>query len=251
MKTSLRSTLTQLAFAAAAACALAPTMAHAGMFDDDEARRAILDLRARVDAVNSRMDSKADKSTILDLSNQNEQLRGEISKLRGEIEVLTNELANQQRREKDFYTDLDNRIRKFEPQKATVDGRDVTVQPGEQQAYDAALSAFKNGDYKAASSAFSGFLQRFPASGYSGAATYWLGNAQYALRDYKGAIATLQAMSRSFADNPKAPDAQLTMASCYTELKDKGSAKRTLENLVQQYPDSEAAKTARQRLASR
>ena len=52
--TSLRSTF----LAAAVACALMPAMATAGIFDDDEARKAILDLRAKVDAVNARLDSK-------------------------------------------------------------------------------------------------------------------------------------------------------------------------------------------------
>ena len=53
-----------------------------------------------------------------------------------------------------------------------------------------------------------------------------------------------------YADNPKAPDAMLNIASCYTELKDKAAAKKTLETLVAQYPDSNAAQTARQRLVA-
>jgi tol-pal system protein YbgF len=250
MKTSFRSTLARLGLAASVACCFVPLQANAGLFDDDEARRAILDIRARIDAVNARVDSKADKALAIDSANQNEQLRAEIARLRGQIEVLTNELANEQRRQKDFYTDLDNRLRKMEPQKATVDGREVSIEPGEQKAYEASLAAFKSGDYKAAASAFSGFLQRYPQSGYAGSAYYWLGNAQYAMRDYRGAIPTLQNVARTYADNPKAPDALLTISSCYTELKDKSSARRTLDALVAQYPDSDAAKTARERIAS-
>ena len=136
-------TRSMLASALAAAALAAPMQAQAGLFDDDEARRAILDIRARIDAVNARVDAKADKSTSLDLANQNEQLRGEIARLRGQIEVLTNELANEQRRQKDFYADLDGRLRKVEPQRMTVDGREVDVQQSEQQSYDAALAQFK------------------------------------------------------------------------------------------------------------
>src|SRR6478672_3571811 len=100
MRTLIRSAL---ALAVTAAALAAPLQAHAGLFDDDEARRAILDLRSRIDAVNARVDGKADKTSSLDLSGQNEQLRNEIAKLRGQIEVLTNEVANAQRRQKDFY----------------------------------------------------------------------------------------------------------------------------------------------------
>src|SRR5438105_1798805 len=164
MKTLLKSTL---AFALAAAFSYAPLQAQAGLFDDDEARRAILDVRARIDAVNARLENKADKTISLDLAGQNEQLRGEISKLRGQIEVLTNELANEQRRQKDFYTDLDGRLRKLEPKRGTIDGKEVEIQPAEQKAYDTALSLFKAGDYRNAVVAFSDFLRLYPQSGYT------------------------------------------------------------------------------------
>jgi tol-pal system protein YbgF len=250
MKSSLRFALASCGLAASVACCMVPLQANAALFEDDEARRAILDLRARIDAVNARVDGKADKAASIDSANQAEQLRAEIARLRGQVEVLTNELANEQRRQKDFYTDLDGRIRKMEPQRANVDGREVSIEPGEQKAYEASLAAFKSGDYKAAAGAFSGFLQRYPQSGYAGSAYYWLGNAQYALRDYRSAIPTLQTVARTYADNPKAPDALLTIASCFTELKDKVAARRTLDALVAQYPDSDAAKTARERIAS-
>ena len=247
MRTSIR---TLLAAAITATACAAPLMAHAGMFDDDEARRAILDLRAKIDAVNNRVDGKADKGTTLDLAAQNDQLKAEIARLRGQIEVLTNDLANEQRRQKDFYADLDGRLRKLEPQQMTVDGKDVQVQPGEQQAYEAALSQFKSGDYKAASLAFAAFLRSYPKSGFAAAANYWLGNAYYAQKDYRNAIAAQQIVVSSYADNPKAPDAMLNIASSYTEMKDRAAAKKALENLIAQYPDSNAAQTARQRLGS-
>lgn len=107
--------------------------AHAALFSDDEARRAIIDLRARVDALNARLDAKADKTSSLDLAGQNERLNQEIARLRGQVEMLANELANEQRRQKDFYNDLDARLRKVEPQRMTVDGTDVEVAPNEQK----------------------------------------------------------------------------------------------------------------------
>src|SRR6476646_1430162 len=155
--------------ALAASCAA--HQAHAGLFDDDEARRAILDIRNRIESVQrelaSRIDAKADKASSLDLSGQNEQLRQEVAKLRGQVEVLANEVANAQQRQKDFYADLDTRLRKLEPRPATVDGREVTIEPAEQSAYDGALAAFKSGDYRTSGAAFTDFLRRYPQSGYA------------------------------------------------------------------------------------
>ena len=246
MKTSLKF----IAAAALTAASALPLQSQAALFDDTEARKAIIDLRARVESLNNRLEAKADKSTNLDLAGQNEQLRLEIARLRGQIEVLANEVANMQRRQKDFYTDLDNRLRKVEPQQATVDGRQVEVLPSEQKTYDAALAMFKAGDYRNAGTTFSNFLRLYPQSGYAGAAHYWLGNAYYAQRDYRNAIASHQTVVNSFPDNPKAPEALLTIASSYVELKDRPAAKKTLEQVVARYPESPAAQTAQERMAS-
>ena len=243
-----------MAAAVLAVCSFVPLQAHAGLFDDDEARKAILDIRARIDGLRkdmeARLDVKADKTATLDLLTQNEQLLQEIAKLRGQVEVLTNEISTAQQRQKDFYVDLDNRLRKVEPQKMTVDGKEASVEPGEQKVYDAALGLFKAGDYKAASMAFSDFLRRYPASGYGAAAQYWLGNTYYALRDYRNAIIAQQAVVKNHPDSPKAADALLNMASCFIELKDKSTARKALEALLADYPESPAARTAKERLAN-
>ncbi|HEV7814912.1 MAG TPA: tol-pal system protein YbgF [Janthinobacterium sp.] len=241
-----------IAAAVMAAFAYLPLHASAGLLDDDEARKAILDLRAKVDAVardlNARVDTKADKTSTLDLINQHDQTMQEIDKLRGQIEVLSNDLANAQKRQKDFYVDLDARLRKLEPHQVTIDGKEAAVEPSEQSTYDAALQQFKSGDYKGAAAALDGFVRRYPDSAYAANAQYWLGNAFYAMRDCKSAIAAQQVVVKAYPDSPKAADAMLNMASCYTELKDKVNTRKTLQDLVAKYPDSSAAQTAKERL---
>jgi tol-pal system protein YbgF len=243
---------TGLAAALLAVCATLPLRAGAGLLDDDEARRAILDLRGKVEAatreLNARIDTKSDKTSTLDLIGQHEQTMQEIAKLRGQIEELGNELANAQKRQKDFYIDLDARLRKLEPREVNIDGKEAAVEPSEQNAYDAALQQFKAGDYKSAAVALDAFVKRHPDSAYAANAQYWLGNAYYAQRDCKSAIAAQQVVVKTYPDSPKAADAMLNMASCYTELKDKAGAKRTLDALVAKYPDSAAAQAARERL---
>lgn len=247
----MKPTKSSLAAALLAAFAFLPLHAGAGVFDDDEARKAILDLRTKVDALaqtlNARIDTKSDKSSTLDLVSQNELTAQEIAKLRGQIEVLANELANAQKRQKDFYVDLDARLRKLEPHEVTIDGKAAQVDPNEQKTYEAAMQLFKSGDYKNAGTALSEFVHRYPESGYAANAQYWLGNAYYAQRDCKNAIAAQMVVLKSYPDSPKAADAMLNIASCQTELKDK-AAKKTLQELIKQYPDSSAAATAKERL---
>lgn len=239
-----------LVAAAMAAFSFAPLHAQAALFSDDEARRAIIDIRARLNNMQNEINAKADKSGNLEFNNQNEQLRQEIARLRGQVEVLTNELANAQKRQRDLYVDLDNRLRKLEPQQVTIDGKQVSIEQAEQRSYDAALAYFKEGDYARAGGAFYDFTRRYPQSGLAPSAQYWLGNSYYAQRDYRNAIAAQQIVVTNYPDSPKAADALLNIASCHMELKDKPSAKKTLETLIAKYPDSQAAQTAKDRLAA-
>jgi tol-pal system protein YbgF len=244
----------RLAAVVLALTAWLPLQAHAGLLDDDEARRAILDLRAKVDAlthdVNARLDNKADKAISVDMVNQHEQTMQEIARLRGQIEVLANEVANAQKNQKDLYADLDTRLKKLEPHQETIDGQTAEVMPSEKKTYDAAMDLFKSGDYKAAADALQEFVRRFPDSAYAANAQYWLGNAYYAQRDYKNAIAAQEAVVDNYGTSAKAPDAMLNIASSYTELKDKKNAKKALQKLVSKFPDSSAAQAAKDRLAA-
>jgi len=229
--------------------------ASAGVFDDDEARRAILDLRAKVEAltkdVTTRLDNKADKSVSLDLINQHEQTMQEIARLRGQLEVLENEITIATKRQKDFYADLDARLRKLEPREVEVDGKTASVDQSEQNAYDAAMQQFKEGDYEGAATSLQNFVRRYPGSIYAANAQYWLGNAYYAQRDCKNAILAQQQVVKTYPDSPKAPDAMLNIASCQTELKAVNNAKKTLQELVKTYPNTTAARTAKERLGAK
>jgi tol-pal system protein YbgF len=224
--------------------------AHAGMFDDEEARKAILELNAKLGVVSDQLAKKSDKAVTLDQLNQIDSMREEMAKLRGQVEVLANDVNESQRRQKEFYADLDTRLRKLEPQQVVVDGKESQVEQNEQKSYDAAIAVFQSGDYRGAASALNTFIKTYSRSAYMPNAMYSLGIAYYAQKDYKNAIATFHSMVKAFPDSPKAPDAMLNIASCYTEQRDKPAAKKALQNLRAQYPDSAAAKTANDRLES-
>jgi tol-pal system protein YbgF len=236
---------------AAAACvasvAFMSMPAHAGLFDDDQARQAILDLRAKSDNLAGQL--SAAQRTILDQSNRLDQLNQQVATLRGQNEDLANQLATVQKQQKDYYTDLDTRLKKFEPQQQTVDGVQGTVQPGETDAFNAASQQFRSGDFKNAAASFRGFIAKYPDSPYQPTAQYWLGNALYALKDYKGSTATWQNVVKSYPQHPRAPEALLAIANNQIEQGQKAAAKRTLEQIVSQYGSSDVAQTAQSKLS--
>lgn len=240
------------------ACCLLTFNAQAALFDDDEARRAILDLRQKFEASREASQIELRKAgednaqlrrSLVDLANQIETLRGELAKLRGQDEQLARDVAEVQRKQKDLNQGLDDRFRKFEPAKVTVDGKEFVAKPEEIREFDAALATLRKGDFATAQNAFLEFLRRYPESGYRSSALFWLGNAQYALRSYREAIANFKILLASTPDHARAPEAALSIANCQIELKDTKSARKTFEDLIKVYPQSEAASVAKDRLS--
>ena len=231
--------------------------AHAQLFGgDDEARKAILQIREQIRVLQQReteLTARLDRVETaqrnqLELANQIESLRQENARLRGQVEALANEVATLQKRNRDLYADLDGRLKSFEPIATTVDGKPATVDRAEQAAYDAALAQFRAGDFRGAAAGLQAFLAKWPKSAHAPAASYWLGNSLYGLKDYRGAIAAQQAVVDRYPDSPRAPDALLNIAASHVELKDTARARTALQKILADYPNSEAAKVADERL---
>ena len=233
---------------------VALTAAHAGLFEDDEARRAILELRQRVDANQAaqtkQTDDNAQKSrSLLDLQTQIETLRSDLANLRGQNEQLTQDVANLQRQQKTITQNVSAQLAATQPAQVTVDGQTFSATPQEKTDFEAALGTFRQGDFAGAQTAFAGFVKRYPQSGYNPSALFWLGNAQYATRDYKGAITNFRTLVAQSPDHARAPESILSIANCQIELGDTKSARKTLGDLMKAYPQSEAAQAAKERLA--
>ena len=247
------------------AAGLVALPSHA-IFGDDEARKAIIELRDKVeanrqasDAANRRLEAELMRLTeesaaptrrsLLELSNQIEALRGEMAKLRGQNEQLAREVADLQRQQKDVLAALDERLRTLEPTKVQLDGAEFNATPAEKRDFEAAMAELRKTEFPRAAQLYQQFLSRYPDSGYAPAVHYWLGNTHYALREYKEAIAVYQRLMATAPSHSRVPEAMLAIANCQIELKDVRAAKRSLEDLVKAHPQSEAAATARDRLA--
>ena len=237
--------------------------------NDEEARKAIVELRGRVVVMEDQAKSRAGelsavnaqnaqlteqlvamRRSLLDLNNQLESIRGELAKLRGNDEQTLREMADVQRRQRDVAQGLDDRLRKIEPVKVALDGRDFLAEPEEKRAFEDAFAAIRGGDFDKSVALFSNFQRRYPGSGYQDAARFWLGNSQYGRRDYKEAITVFRTFVNNAPEHPRAPEALLAVANSQAEMKDPKGARKTIEELMKSYPQSEAAQAGKDRLAS-
>jgi tol-pal system protein YbgF len=245
------------------AAALAALPARAALFDDEEARKRVEATNQRITQVQRQLEDriaaveKEQKNQgLIELFRDVEQIKADIARLRGQVEVLTHELEQSQKRQRDLYVDLDSRLRKLESAPAGAAAAAAGARPpadasAEQKSYDTALEQFKAGNYPAAIAGFQAFVKAYPKSPLAPSAQYWVGNAQFAQKDFRGAIASQRQLIASYPDSQKVPDALLNIGSSQFELGDAAGARRTLQDLVARHPQSEAAAKARQRLAAR
>ncbi|HUI99493.1 MAG TPA: tol-pal system protein YbgF [Usitatibacter sp.] len=286
-----------LRLAAAAAFALASASAHAGLFSDDEARRQVEQLRQEIaqqskdnDARIHKLEDQMSHIGVVELVQQIQQLNEQIARLRGKIEVLENDNEQLQKRQREFYLDLDSRLKRVEganaapgstgappsggagsspagsPGAAAGAGGGFGPAPGvadakpqaqsredqarEMKAYDAASNLFRRNDFASAVDAFRAFLKDYPASPLAPNASYWIGISYANLRDYPKALAAQQELLAQHPQSAKAPDALLAIAAIQAEQGQGGAARDTLEDLIARYPSSDAAGKARTRLGS-
>jgi TolA-binding protein len=199
-----------------------PLQASAGLLDDDEARRAILDLRAKVEAMsremNARIDTKSDKSAPSDPEPARADDAGN-RRLRGQIEVLANQMRTRRSARKTCTPTSTPACASSSRARKPSTARPPRSLPTEQKSpTKPRWRLFKSGDYKAPHR-LQDFVRRYPAR----------------LRRQRPVLAgqrllrpaRLQERHRrpgravsNYGGQPKAPDAMLNIASCYIELKD-------------------------------
>ena len=245
-------------------CSVA-TQASAGLFTDDEAHAQIQRLETRVDVLekaNIKLEeaSKQQHGSMLDLLTQIESLNQELRKLRGQAEELEHNLQDAKNRQKDFYVDLDTRVRHFEAAEAS--SQSATVQKAadasgaadadaiESSAYEVLYAYYKAATYEKVIESAKDFAKKFPDSKRLPGVYYLIGDAYFAQNDFKKSIASYQVVVSKYETSSNVPEAWLNIAACQQQLKDNASAKKTLKLLMTKYPDSKAAKKAKKRLSA-
>ncbi|MDR2679039.1 MAG: tol-pal system protein YbgF [Zoogloeaceae bacterium] len=231
-----------------AACLAAAPAARAGLFDDSEARQRITDLKT---ASEQRFDTLS--KAILDLQTKLLGQQEEIARLKGALETLSYQHEQLARRVQDYYNEHEERLRRLESSggsgNASSGGSAAVEVLTDTQAYEAALNLFKAGKYAEAAKAFERFGDNFPDSDIAPNAMFWLGNAFYALNNCKDAISAQETVLSRWPSSPRVPDAMLAIADCQRDKGNTTAARSTLNALANQYPKSQAAVKAKERLA--
>ncbi len=237
--------------------------AHASLFVDDETRKEIKVLEGRISLLEDA--AKQRNQAMLDLQSQLEAMNEQVRKLQGQNEELVHNLQDAEKRQKDFYIDLDGRLRRIEasaaqpgqavqPASSAAEAAAPAAAPidpiAENRDFNAAYGLFKANKQQASITAFQDFLKKYPASTLAPNAYYRMGAAYYALKDYKNAVNSYMTAASKYPTSETAPNALYNAAMGYQELGDVAAAKKALKQIISTYPDNPIIPRAKTRLES-
>ena len=212
-----------------------------------------------------------------------EMLQYELQQLRGQVEELSYNLERLKKDQKQRYLDLDRRIVSLSTPPQVIDDSQVsdtkseTVETVEtdltsaslggaialdktvviQEAYDpeieklaykAAFGLIRERQYDASIEALLTFLNDFPEGLLVGNVHYWLGEVYMVQGDASLAAQSFEYVIREFPGHRKIPDALYKAGVAYQNVGNNNKANQLLQRVLEEYPDSSAARLAQERV---
>jgi len=114
--------------------------------------------------------------------------------------------------------------------------------------YAQATADYQRGQFDLSRQGFQEYVDTYPKTDLSDDASYWIGECYAAQKKPREAIAAWERLFKQFPDSDKAPAAHLKKGLAHVDLGEKAQAIVELQFVVHEYPRSDEAKSARQRL---
>lgn len=252
---------------------LSGNVSYASLFGDNEAREQINALRKQLSEMEARfakMEQMLGSQGLLDLYSKVETLEQELGKLNGQIEVLTNENAMLQKRQRDFYIDLDNRLRHIEqpgskqtsslpaespanlsgPTAATVAVASPAVDDTTGSIADEAAPAPQTVVAAAAPAADTMTADEHTPAAVNETDAYREAHDLFKNGEYANAIARFEAFLQRFPQSTLAPAAAYWIGNARYAMRDYQLAVEAQKQLIGKYPDSNKVPDAYLNMAS-
>jgi tol-pal system protein YbgF len=187
------------------------------------------DLEALKQAVEASYDRERALAERLRLSEEGDaQLREDLHLVQSQLDLLRRQLAA--------------------PQPAgTVAAAESAARPEVFSLYRAGRDSYEDRQYDRAIAQFAQLLETAPDDELADNAQFWIGECYWGLGKYRQALTAFTKVF-VYAKTEKADDAQFKIARCYQALEEPDKARAAYQKLLDEYPDSQYAPTARRGL---
>ena len=208
----------------------------------------------KIDEVTKALESldKVSHQSGADISVRLQRNVEELAALRGQVEIYLFKIA-----------ELEKATKKQDETVAELQGSDAGKvaaarhkfeelhKPSDPKLYVAlADSKLKEGDYLLARQLYDDFMKKWPRDPLNGEARFGRGETFYAEDKCREALAEYGKVIADYSKSQSAPNAYLRSGDCFGRLKMRDEARLALEELIKNYPRSDAAKEAKARLAA-
>ena len=219
---------------------------------------------------------------ITELTLEVEALKRENRRLHGSVEELRHLVDNLQKKQRELYLDVDDRLNSLQPGapvaaprpgatsidamqpvKPVQEARPQPVKPPagavapgdparEEAAYAAAYDLLRPEQrrYQEAIGAFELFIQQYPHGKFTDNARYWLGEANYVTQNNEAALVAFQQVLEYHPQSSKVPGALLKIGYIKDAMGDEAGARASLQRVIDDYPGSSATGMAKKRLVN-
>lgn len=185
------------------------------------------------------------QKTVEDLA----QLRGQVDSYLHNINELNEKLASMQSTTDQRLTDLQGVQAKREAE-GKREAEKLSRPSDKREFYALAQGKMKAGEGPVARQLFHEFIKKWPRDALVGEAYFNLGELAFSEKACDQALPDYGKVVENYPKSVSAPMALLRSSECFKGLGKPNEARYALEELVKDYPKSEAAKLARRKLAS-
>ncbi|ROT99589.1 tol-pal system protein YbgF [Marinobacter sp. R17] len=199
-----------------------------------------------------------------------QQLRRQVQELQGDLEEQRHKLDQLSKQSRQRYIDLDQRVLELSRKQSDQPSQAATGASGadeqgsgdsdqvqktreyraptqaEQAEYDEIQTLIRDKKaYDQAIDKLYSFISEHPEGDLTVNAYYWLGEVYLAKPQLPQAKQAFTIVATRFADHRKAPDALYKLGVTQARMGNDADARSTLQSVPKKYPDSNAAKLAR------
>jgi tol-pal system protein YbgF len=120
--------------------------------------------------------------------------------------------------------------------------------PAPRELYSQAYADYARGNFDLAIQGFSEYLRAYPGTDFTDNAQYWIGECLYGKKMYAEAIEAWNTLFKDYPTSDKIPDGRVKKGMALERLGRKSQALVEYRYVVDRYPNSQAARIARERL---
>lgn len=223
-----------------------------------EASSVTLSVSEKLANLERKLDSR--NRAQVNVQRQLDEIQNEVNELRGVTELHSHQLSQVIERQRDLYQELERRVTQAlasskEPIVATPNNSDVEAVVNyssdltENEAYDHAVNmVLKEKRYDQAIPEFKAFVAKYPKSNYVSNSHYWIGQLLFQKGNIDEAKDEFNKVVKNHLNSDKRPDAILKLALLEEKQKNLSQAQILYKKVIDEYPDSTAAKSATSKL---